>query len=375
MTKTVHRTSYDAVIIGAGVFGVCLALALRRHLGRVLLVEGEGGILQRASYNNQARVHNGYHYPRSLLTALRSRVNFGKFTTDFNDCIVNSFDKYYAIGHRFSKVSAEQFKVFCQRIGAPLRPAPAKIKSLFDKGHIEDVFSVEEYAFDAVRLKNHLCADIERSGIELHLNSRADRVTPADGGCIAVALCGPEGEYRVSATYVFNCTYSRINTLLAASALPVIPLKHELTEIALIELPEALHGMAVTVMCGPFFSIMPFPPKGQHTLSHVRYTPHHHWEDSEQNPVMNDEARFRPPRSNYTHMIKDAQRYLPALREARHVDSLWEVKTVLPSSEVDDSRPILFRRHHGIKNLFCILGGKVDNIYDMLEEIAEIDWR
>ena len=26
-------------------------------------------------------------------------------------------------------------------------------------------------------------------------------------------------------------------------------------------------------MCGPFFSAMPFPARGLHTLSHVRYTP------------------------------------------------------------------------------------------------------
>jgi hypothetical protein len=51
------------------------------------------------------------------------------------------------------------------------------------------------------------------------------------------------------------------------------------------------------------------------------------------------------------------------------VDSLWEVKTVLPTSEADDSRPILMRRHFGMANLHCILGAKIDNVYDALDEI------
>jgi hypothetical protein len=69
-------------------------------------------------------------------------------------------------------------------------------------------------------------------------------------------------------------------------------------------------------------------------------------------------------------MLKDAQRYIPALQDCRYIDSIWEVKTVLPQSEVDDSRPILMKRDQGIPNLTCIMGGKIDNIYDVFEELS-----
>ena len=78
--------------------------------------------------------------------------------------------------------------------------------------------------------------------------------------------------------------------------------------------------------------------------------------------------------SNYQYMVKDAARYLPCLQDARYVDSLWEVKTVLPLSEKDDSRPILFKAHWGLPNLICIMGGKIDNIYDAIEECQELTW-
>jgi hypothetical protein len=68
-------------------------------------------------------------------------------------------------------------------------------------------------------------------------------------------------------------------------------------------------------------------------------------------------------------MLKDAQRYLPALSMARHVRSLFEVKTVLPQSEHDDSRPILFKRCGELPGLVSVMGGKIDNVYDLPREL------
>ena len=66
---------------------------------------------------------------------------------------------------------------------------------------------------------------------------------------------------------------------------------------------------------------------------------------------------------------RDAARYLPAIAESEQIDSLFEVKTVLVRSEGDDGRPILVERYSQMPGLYCILGGKVDNIYDVLERL------
>ena len=77
----------DAIIIGGGFYGSIIALYLKkiRGLKKVVLIEKEKSLLKRASYNNQARIHNGYHYPRSFTTAYRSRVNFPKFINDLSE--------------------------------------------------------------------------------------------------------------------------------------------------------------------------------------------------------------------------------------------------------------------------------------------------
>lgn len=362
----------DAVIVGGGFFGASLALHLRRELGQdVVLLERGPGLLERASYANQARVHNGYHYPRSLLTALRCRVNFPRFAADYAGCVVGDFEKYYAVARTFSKVTAAQFRQFCERVGAPIDRAPAPVRRLFDEDRVEEVFRVHELAFDAVRLRERVVGDLAEAGVEVRTAHEALRVAPASAGGLQVAVRGPAGEETIAAGRVYNCTYSRLNGLLVRSGLRPIRLKHELTEMPLVEVPDEVRGRSFTIMCGPFFSLMPFPARGLHTLSHVRYTPHAEWADGPERP-------WRDPyevlatverRSSFPHMVRDVARYMPVLAGCRHVDSLWEVKTVLPKSEVDDSRPVLYREDSGLPGLTSLLGAKIDNVFDVLEFI------
>ena len=358
---------YDAVVIGGGFYGCAVALYLADHARRVLIVEKEADLLLRASFANQARVHNGYHYPRSFITALRSSINFPRFVLDFRDCIDDTFEKVYAIARHNSKVNAFQFRKGCDNIGAPIKPAPKHIKRLFDASLIEEVFSVKEFAFDANKLREILRQRLKASGVSILFNTSVTKVTSHGEG--QVALCLSDGSCLI-AGQVFNCTYSQINSLLHNSGIPLLPMKHEVAELALIEVPDNLKNLGVTLMDGPFFSTMPFPALGLHSLSHVRYTPRESVHDLAGFRDSHDYLKTADQKSNYVFMVKDAQRYLPPLREARYVDSLFEIKTVLTQNEVDDGRPILFRRDYGLKNLSLIMGGKIDNIYDILQALA-----
>jgi len=364
--------SYGAVIIGGGFYGCVVARELRRYFPRVLVLEKEQDLMQRASYRNQARVHQGYHYPRSILTSLRSRINFSRFVEEYAEAVVSNFEKYYAIGKTFSKVTATQFRLFCDRIGAPVSPAPREVKALFNPFHVEDVFTVREYAFDSTKLKRLVRSQLAETEVEYETGAFALRLDPSGKSCrVAFTLGG--GVEEVEARYVFNCTYSLINGILWRSGLPIIPMKHELAEMALIQAPEMLRNKGITIMDGPFFATMPFPARALHSLHHVRYTPHHSWLDTPGRGYFDAHRYFESirPESHYDHMIKDAVRYIPLLEGARFVESLWEIKTVLPSSEVDDSRPILFRPVEGVRNIICILGGKIDNIFDIQNYLGE----
>jgi glycine/D-amino acid oxidase-like deaminating enzyme len=365
-------TELDAVVVGGGFYGARLALMLGELGKQVLLVEREPELLARASLRNQARVHNGYHYPRSILTSLRSRLNYARFVDDYAECVDQSFPHYYAIGRRMSKITAGQFGEFCRRIGAPLSAAPADVKKLFDADRIDSVFEVQECAFDAVKLRARMVSDLAEAGVDVMMNTAATRVSSRDDGGAVVTLARGGDEYEVDADLVFNCTYSHLNRLLVNSAAAPIPMKHELTEMALVEPPAELAGAAVTVMDGPFFSLMPYPSRGLFTLSHVRYTPHCSWQDASDAPIYDGDSLLANRASRFVHMTRDATRYLPSMRGARYVDSLWEVKTVMPRSEQDDSRPILLRRSAEHPACITVLGAKIDSVYDVEDALRKL---
>ena len=363
---------FDAVVIGGGFYGCAIAiyLARQRALKRVLVVEREAAIMQRASYSNQARIHNGYHYPRSFTTAYRSRVNLPRFVRDWPDAVKDDFAKLYAIA-RHSKVTARQFRRFCQQIGAQLDAPASCHRKLFDERLIEDVFQVQEYAFDTTRLAAWAIDELDELGVQLQLGCRVTSVKH-DGPGVRLELT-PGIDLNavpraVSARFLFNCTYSGINHVGGELGHAKAQVKHEVTEMGLMQLPAHLLDFGVTVMDGPFFSIMPFPAREVHTLSHVRYTPHHQWLDA---PAIDPYERLAlySRQSRLEWMVRDARRYMPAIQEARHVDSLWEVKTVLVKNEGDDGRPILFERHGHLPGTYSVLGGKIDNIYDVLERL------
>ncbi|WP_374353645.1 FAD-dependent oxidoreductase [Chitinimonas sp.] len=362
--------AFDAVIIGGGFYGSVIAIYLAKQRGfrRVLLVERERALLQRASYHNQARVHNGYHYPRSFTTAYRSRVNLPKFVQDWPLAIRQDFTKLYAIARLNSKVTSRQFERFCVDIGASFQPAN-DLYRLFNPKLVENVYRVEEYAFDSTVLAGWAERELQTSGVQLALQTRALHIRRTDrGGLQLVVQTEGEAAMAVDCHHVFNCSYSGMNQLGGDYPGTKHQLKQEITEMALVAMPPQLDGLGITVMDGPFFSAMPFPARGLHSLSHVRYTPHISWDDSAVLDPYEKLATYEKA-SRFDRMIRDVARYMPAMAGARYCDSLFEVKTILGKSENDDGRPILFERHAQLPGCYSILGGKIDNIYDVIEKL------
>lgn len=354
--------TWDAVVIGGGYYGCQVALRLARggNVRRVLLVEAELRILGRASRWNQARVHGGYHYPRAQITARASRRSYRRFLSDHRDAVAHGMRAVYAIA-RSSGVSPSQFERHCGSIGAPLHAAPAQIEQLFDPEFIEAVYSVEEVGFDADIIADQLGAALGKAGVTTSLGKRA-RLVESDGKLAHVAV----DDECVAARYVFNCSYSNLD----CCGVPLrAQLKRERSEMALIEPPRELEGWGITVMDGPFFSVIPFPVLGLHSLSHVRFTPRFASSDDEAFHTLPSGVG---PSINGDAMVRDAARFLPCMREARLRGSIHEVKTVLVANESDDGRPVLIERCQEAPNVISVLGGKLDNIYDVLDAMDEI---
>jgi glycine/D-amino acid oxidase-like deaminating enzyme len=357
------RTDVDCLIIGGGFYGCCLALYLRSVCDRVTLVEAGDTLMTRASRVNQARVHTGFHYPRSALTAAKSMLLHHRFMRDFPDAVADDFQMLYAIARHRSKVSAKRFLRTYADLGAPIARATQSQAALFDPATIEAAFACTEVAFDFSVLRRHLGNRLDATDIDMRLQTEVQGLVPDADGVTAQLSDGTE----LRARHVFNVTYAQINHLLGLAGLPPAALKHELTEIALVEPPAELQGYGITVMDGPFFSAMPYPSEKLYSLTHVRYTPHGSWTDDSSPADPYRVCRTATPDTRVRHMIQDSRRYVPSIGDAHWVRSLFDVKTVLTKNERDDGRPILFQRKPHDSRVVSILGGKIDNVYDLFD--------
>ena len=362
------KAVWDAAVVGGGFYGATLAryLMLRRGFRRVILLEREPELMQRASSRNQGRIHAGYHYPRSLLTAARSRVNVARFLHDHPTVLKPKATALYAIARTGSRTSARQFTRFCLEIGAPLQEAPPTLAGLFDPRVVEAVFAVSEPVMDIPALMGSVRSGLEKAGVSVQLGCEVRALRPGRPEGLELSVRMGDKTDEICAHYIFNCTYSALRDLTKSDE--ATPLRHELAEIAVISAPEAFAEVAVTVMDGPFFSLLPHHLVGTHTLSHVRHTPHASWSDGH-GITARERLESGPPPSHFERMIRDAARFVPSLREAKHLDSIFEVKTLLEQNEVDDGRPILLERSPSLPGCYAILGGKIDNVYDALDRL------
>ena len=219
----------DFIIVGGGFYGCCLGLFLRSITNKVTLIEKEDNILSRSSKVNQARVHTGFHYPRSALTAVKSMILHKKFAKDFSNAIRDDFKMLYAIAKQNSKISSKRFFRMFNEMDAPIKKASPEDSGLFNKAYIDGVFECHETAFDYSILKDSLMNKLELAGVKILFNTEVEKFDNKRNPCVITK----EGK-TLQAKYIFNVTYGNTNNLLNSSNLDKIDIKNELTEIAII---------------------------------------------------------------------------------------------------------------------------------------------
>ncbi|MFY8159690.1 MAG: FAD-dependent oxidoreductase [Candidatus Kapaibacteriota bacterium] len=365
---------YDKIIIGAGLYGLYAALECGKKGEKVVVLEYDEAPFMRATYINQARVHMGYHYPRSYTTAKKSADYYDKFIEDYGFCINKEFTKIYAISNNFSWTNAKQFEKFCNDAAIPCKPI--NIDEYFKKNQCEGAYISKECTYDATLLKNHLLEQISKySTIEICCNVRIESIKEIDKQyCIQTK----EGQIFQS-NFVLNSTYSSVNQIINLLNLDKIKIKYELCEVILCKVSSKLEDIGITVMDGPFFSLMPFGKTGYHSLTSVHHTPHKTSFSSlpKFDCQLNSQGSCSPvqlsncntcvakPQSSWQYMLSLAKKYLTDDIEIEYVQSLFSIKPILVESELDDSRPTVIKVHTKKPTFVSVLSGKINTVYDL----------
>ncbi|MCI9571004.1 MAG: FAD-binding oxidoreductase [Lachnospiraceae bacterium] len=376
----------DKIIIGAGLYGLYSALYCAKKGQRVTVLEMDGAAFSRATYINQARVHMGYHYPRSLATAQKSAGYFKRFVEDYSFCIHSRFQQVYATSRHFSWTDAKEFVKFCQDAGIPCEVLP--VERYFREGSCDGAFLTEEYTYDAHILRDFFLEELRKQkGVELLCQRDITRILKREDRYEIHALHQGKEE-RYEAPFVLNATYASVNQVLqlagaeAEGSFEPFRIKYELCEIILCRVNDRLRDIGLTVMDGPFFSIMPFGKTGCHSLTSVTFTPHK--TSHETVPrfscmeggscgrwLGNCDACEKKPKSAWEYMSALARKYVREEYRFTYEKSLFSMKPILKVSEIDDSRPTVIRYATRRPTFISVLSGKINTVYDLDDFLDE----
>lgn len=369
------------VIVGAGLYGLysALFLAKRNKKNRIVILEKDTEPFMRATYINQARVHMGYHYPRSLSTAERSAHYFRRFMDDFSFSVFTGFDQIYATSAQFSWTDAEEFRKFCRAAG--IRCEDIGPSKYFNDGMCDGAFLTKEYTYDAHILRDFFMDELSCfPNVEFHFNSAVQQVK-REGAHFNVETS--DGKVY-STDFLLNATYASTNQVSKLLGYESFHIKYELCEIILCDVDEALKNVGLTVMDGPFFSIMPFGKTGMHSLTAVTFTPHDTSYDDlpafccqkksggfcSPNSLGNCNNCSAKPESAWPYMSGLARKYIKPEYGFSYRSSLFSMKPILKASEIDDSRPTVIRKFSSHPTYISVLSGKINTVYD-LDEVLE----
>ena len=321
-------------VAGAGIYGATAAIRLAEQGYDVHLFDPLG-VMRAASAINQYRVHSGYHYPRSAETICEIQEARAEFIEAFSPAIVRNSRHYYAIPLEGSRTPADLYEKVVVEHGLGLRPCrPAWMYFEF----IDKCYEVEEHIYDPDVLRELIESRVARVGIRFEQRLFS-------------------GEMRPGYDFVVWATYGP-----GASKGLFKHAKFQVAEKILIELPKALHGIALVVVDGPFTAFDPYGSSERSLFGSAKNT--NHW--SSANPdepiperyagILNEREFRRVPFTRFDAMRADASAAVPAASEAVYVGSRFTIRVVEDNSAQD--RRILYV-HEGAPREFHIFSGKV----------------
>ena len=330
--------SKKILVIGAGIFGCCIAIELNKVGYEVILLEQNSDIMQRASKLNHNRIHFGFHYPRSVKTARQSLDGLVSFLLNFKDSIVSDFSNYY-MNHIDSNVSSEEYINFCDEVGISYEFEYPR-EYLLNRNNIDLSLKVNEPIFDYDILKSTVMYKL--TGVDLRLSTKFD---------------GNVDGYD----YIINSSYSNVNKINDMLGVPKLNLKFQDVIVPIFKMKHSPLGL--TIMDGPFCSIMPRGNrKNEFLLYHPKYSVVSESLENNLGDIDVDKAIKK--------IYIDSQKFYPFLTNIEPID-YWRTIRALPINDNDARTSEIFMNSKK-SNYINVLAGKISTCIKVALEIRNI---
>jgi hypothetical protein len=187
-------------IVGAGWYGCYIAEYLLNNFVNVsiTLIDKNDEIFGGSSYNNQNRLHLGFHYPRCSITQQKCKKHFQQFIKQYANLLEDIDKNFYAIAND-SKIKHNDFvKLYDNHC-----PDYCFIKNTFLTNIESDIINTNEKYINFVKTKEHFRMKFLNKLTFIN-NYAVTKMINENGGVIL----NDEMIYDK----VFNCTYNQFQT-------------------------------------------------------------------------------------------------------------------------------------------------------------------
>jgi len=358
MSQTIRRPK--VAVIGGGIFGINAALELHSSCD-VSLFEKKKELMDEGTKVNQFRHHAGYHYPRSDETVVDVQASQKAFEAVYSSAICENIPTYYGIAKNDSHTSPENFLLFCMKHSLPYNEVS---NNIFAKDSVSLSVSVREPSYHFEVMKDINTKRLSKAaGVKVHLGTEITEVQLLSDG--KKKLTHRKDSQFGNGTFdvVINATYANINFFTEQMKFPVIPIRIDLAEVLIVKLP--IEPISLTVIDGPFATLMPTGNPNEFTLYHVtesildRYTP--------ANGLVKRGIQIK---SNAAKILEKSKIFFPELENAELVESRFIHRGVQANREHDDSR-VAEIFDHGF-SCYSILSGKIVSSIFLAQKIKEV---
>ena len=240
-------------IVGAGIFGLQLAIELNDLGFEVDVFEEKGVILSGSTSKSLLRIHKGLHYPRHLPTAKQSLRNYDSFVERFTEAVNVNFNNFYLLMEKGSKISLKEMSEF---LGALKSDAEIiELKQLAQLGinplGVSLVVSNKEGVVDLDLLRELFARELSCRQIRINLNSKVREVTQ---NASEWRLLGQDHELGTFDVLVL-ATYG--NRPIISGLSSVQPELVEYHRTLTLEVKLNIEKIGVTVIDGDFLTVLP----------------------------------------------------------------------------------------------------------------------
>ncbi len=355
-------------VIGGGIFGCLISIELANRGCVVNLYERNSEIMIGASLNNQNRLHLGYHYPRDDNTARQCIKGFDKFKSTFSTCILGDFENNYYISSRDSKVSLSEYKQFCRRVNLPV--APISVDFPIEVRNVSGGISTEEAIYDSRILANEVQGLLFQSNVNVFCRHDITSLKKDES-----ARFNLKSHDLDLGTFdkVINCTYANYNKFNKDLGLENQLLQYEYTLVPIIKWLEIPVG--ITIMDGPFMTVLPYGLSGNFLLYHVEHTVidsqishnlNQSWLSKSSSPAQHiDKER------HFKKMLQACIEFVPELSAAELVGFLEGPRVVFSGKDSTDERPSVINILDN-DGFIAVFSGKIDHSIWVADHVAEI---